>query len=390
MRLRTVLAFAAIFLLSAGTGRAIQTGAISALVQDHNSGLILFEHNADQPLPPASLSKLMTLYMVFEALEDGRLSLDEKLQVSSAAKSKGGSTMFLDTRDRPTVEDLIRGVVVLSGNDACVVLAEALSADGTEGGFARDMTARARELGMTSTSLLNSTGLPEPDHLMSARDLVLLTTRLINDFPEQYAYFAETEFEFDGRAPANRFNRNPLLKNSVEGADGLKTGYTRDSGYGIAGSAIQDGSRVSFVLLGLDSSSARAQAAEKVVDWYRKQFRTVTPLAKGETVLEVPVWMGSQGTVGATIDRDLRFPVPFASNERLTANVTIEPYVEAPVTEGQKIGELVLEVPGFDQAVSLPLRASSDVDRGGLVTASIYRLKSLWQKYFPPALTPMQ
>ncbi len=376
--------------ITAGSSHGFQTSAVSALVVDHDSGLVLFEKNANQPLPPASLSKLMTLYSVFDALEDGRLTLDERLPVSSNAKSKGGSTMFLDTRDRVTVEDLIRGVVVLSGNDACVVLAEALSPDGSEAGFARQMTARARELGLQSTTLLNSTGLPEPNHLMSARDLIVLTTRLINDFPEYYRYFAEHEFAFDGRAPANRFNRNPLLKNSVPGADGLKTGYTSKSGYGIVGSARLDGSRVSFVLLGLESSRERAQVAEEVVGWYRRQFKIVTPLSVDESVVDVPVWMGKQPMVAAVVDQQLRFPISYQNTERLTASARIDPYVEAPIEARQQIGTLVLDVPGFEQPVTVPLLARDSVERGGLFTASIYRIRSLWSKYALPYFDPSQ
>ena len=239
---------------------AFETEATAAYVIDHNTGQVLLDINADQPLPPASMSKLMTLNMVFEALEDGRLTLDTILPVSEHAMSYGGSTMFLNTRDRVSVEDLILGVVVLSGNDASAVLAEALSPDGTEAGFATLMTQRARQLGMMNSTFRNSNGWPAEGHVMSARDLGILAERLITEFPQYYTYFALREFEFDGRAPANRFNRNPLLGLGI-GADGLKTGHTEEAGYGLVGSAMQGDRRVTFVISGLDSAEARAREA---------------------------------------------------------------------------------------------------------------------------------
>jgi len=191
--------------------QAFETEATGAYVIDHNTGQVLLAHNADVPLPPASMSKLMTLLMTFEALAQGRLTLETRLPVSQNAMDYGGSTMFLNTQDRPTVEDLIRGVIVVSGNDASAVLAEALSPDGTEDGFARIATERARELGMMQTTIRNSNGWPAPGHVMSMRDLGILAEEIITAHPTYYPYFAETEFDYEGRSPANRFNRNPIL-----------------------------------------------------------------------------------------------------------------------------------------------------------------------------------
>src|SRR6056297_2409938 len=188
---------------------AFETRAKAAYVMDTTTGTVLLNQNADQPLPPASMSKLMTLYITFEAIRDGRLSLDERLPVSRHAMRYGGRTMVLGTTDPVSVEDLLRGIVVLSGNDACAVLAEALSPDGTEAGFARYMTRRAQQMGMTNSVFMNSNGWPEAGHDMSMRDLALLARKLIEEFPEFYPMFAETTFEFDGRAPQNTQNRNP-------------------------------------------------------------------------------------------------------------------------------------------------------------------------------------
>ena len=208
LRLTPVALAAALFALPA---LAFETRGSAAFVLDVGTGTVLLSKNADQPRPPASMSKLMTLYVAFEALRDGRLTLDERLPVSEHAMSYKGSTMFLDTTDRVRVEDLLRGIIVLSGNDACAVIAEALSPDGTEAGFARYMTERAQQMGMENSTFANSNGWPAAGHLMSVHDLAILANRIITDFPEYYPLFSETEFAFDGRAPSNTRNRNPLL-----------------------------------------------------------------------------------------------------------------------------------------------------------------------------------
>ncbi|MEX0369008.1 MAG: D-alanyl-D-alanine carboxypeptidase family protein, partial [Tateyamaria sp.] len=221
---------AAAALLTASTAlplAAFETNATAAYVIDDTTGTVLLNKNADDPLPPASMSKLMTLYMAFEAIERGQLSMTDELVVSAHANSFGGSTLFLKQGERVSVEDLIRGIIVLSGNDACVVIAEALSPDGTEAGFARLMTRRAQEMGMTNSTFANSSGWPAAGHRMSMRDLGLLAQRLIRDYPEYYPMFSETEFLFDANESSNRFNRNPLLGLGI-GADGLKTGHTQE------------------------------------------------------------------------------------------------------------------------------------------------------------------
>lgn len=291
-------------LLMTTSVHAFETQAKSAYVVDLKTGTVLLNKNADIPLPPASMSKLMTLYIAFEAVRDGRLSLDEKLPVSEHAMSFGGSTMFLDTTDRVQVEDLIRGIIVLSGNDACVVIAEALSPDGTEAGFARYMTQRAQALGMTNSTFANSSGWPAIGHRMSMRDLALLGTRLIEDFPQYYALFSEREFKFDGRAPQNTRNRNPLLGLGI-GADGLKTGHTEEAGFGLVGSAKQGERRVVFVISGLETAKARAKEAETIVNWAFRQFVMRDVAKQGEVVANADVWMGDAPSVGLTPQRIL-------------------------------------------------------------------------------------
>ncbi|HKL06261.1 MAG TPA: D-alanyl-D-alanine carboxypeptidase family protein [Roseovarius sp.] len=351
-------------LFTAGAS-AFETRAKAAYVMDTTTGTVLLNQNADQPLPPASMSKLMTLYVTFEAIRDGRLSLDERLPVSRHAMSFGGSTMFLDTTDRVRVEDLLRGIIVLSGNDACVVLAEALSPDGTEAGFARYMTRRAQEMGMTNSTFVNASGWPAAGHRMSMRDLALLASRLIKDFPGFYPMFAETEFAFDGRAPSNTQNRNPLLRLGM-GADGLKTGHTQEAGYGLVGSAKQGDRRVVFVISGLDTAQARAEEAQSIVNWAFRQFVEKEVLKAGTEVARADVWMGDAPSVGLTPQNDVTTLLPVLGSDDLEAEVVYQGPVRAPVAKGDRLGELVFAPDGLPET-RVPLVAAQDVPKGGFV-----------------------
>lgn len=342
---------------------AFETRAKAAFVIDQTTGTVLLTKNADDALPPASMSKLMTLYMAFEAVRDGRLSMEEKLPVSQHAMSYGGSTMFLDTTDRVKVVDLLRGIIVLSGNDACVVIAETLSPDGTEEGFARQMTLRARQLGMTNSTFANSNGWPAPGHRMSMRDLALLANLLISDFPEFYPMFAETEFAFDGRAPRNTQNRNPLLNLGI-GADGLKTGHTQEAGYGLVGSAKQAGRRVIFAISGMDSTKDRAEVSEQIVNWAFRQFSERQVLRAGKRVAQADVWMGAATKVGLVSENDIDILLPVIGQNDLEAEVVYNGPVEAPIAKGQQIAELVIKPMDLPE-IRVPLVAEADVAAGG-------------------------
>jgi D-alanyl-D-alanine carboxypeptidase (penicillin-binding protein 5/6) len=345
---------------------AFETSARGAYVLDATTGTVLLNKNADTPLPPASMSKLMTLYVAFEAVRDGRLSLDERLPVSQHAMSFGGSTMFLDTTDRVRVEDLLRGIIVLSGNDACVVIAEALSPDGTEAGFARYMTQRAQALGMTNSVFRNASGWPAEGHVMSMRDLGLLARHIIEDFPEFYPMFAEREFRFDGRAPSNIYNRNPLLGLGI-GADGLKTGHTQAAGYGLVGSAMQGDRRVIFAITGLDSAGQRARESEAIVNWAFRQFARKTVLRAGQEVARAPVWMGEADTVGLAPAEDFETLLPVLDSERIGAEVVYTGPIRAPVAKGDTLAELVLAPEGLPET-RVPLVATETVAQGGFAT----------------------
>lgn len=366
MRLIRHIAAATLCLGVALPAQAFETSAKAAYVMDVTTGTVLLDKNADTPLPPASMSKLMTLYVAFEAVRSGRLTLDERLPVSEHAMSYGGSTMFLDTTDRVRVEDLLRGIIVLSGNDACAVIAEALSPDGTEAGFARFMTQRAQQLGMTNSMFRNASGWPAEGHVMSMRDLALLARHIIEDFPEFYPMFAETEFRFDGRAPSNISNRNPLLGLGI-GADGLKTGHTEQAGFGLTGSAKQGDRRVVFVISGLATAEDRARESESIVNWAFRQFAQKSVLTAGEEVARAEVWMGEATSVGLTVAEDVSTLLPVLDGGELKGEVVYTGPVRAPVAKGDVLAELVFAPEGLPKT-RVPLVAAEDVAQGGFMT----------------------
>lgn len=348
---------------AAAQAQTFETRATAAWVFDQSTGTVLLSKNADDPLPPASMSKLMTIYMAFEAIADGRLQIDELLPVSEHAMSYEGSSMFLNTNDRVSVEDLLRGTIILSGNDSAVVLAEALSPDGTEGGFARMMTDRALELGMTHSTFLNANGWPVAGHLMSMHDLGILADHIITDFPTFYPLFSETEFLFDGRVPANTQNRNPVLSLGI-GADGLKTGHTEEAGYGLVGSAKQGDRRIIFVITGLESAAARAEEGEKIVNWAFRQFAIRNVGTEGTQIAVADVWMGEAPTVGLVLGADVNLLVPTTGGAEMTAAAIYNTPLEAPVAAGQEIGTLVITREGLPET-RVPLLANAAVARGG-------------------------
>ncbi|MCL7407649.1 D-alanyl-D-alanine carboxypeptidase family protein [Marivivens donghaensis] len=343
--------------------QSFETNARAAYVYDMTTGTVLLEKNADTPLPPASMSKLMTLYLAFEAIADGRLSPDDELLVSEHAMSYQGSSMFLRSGERVRVEDLIRGVIVLSGNDASAVLAENLSPDGTEAGFARMMTSRAQDLGMMHSTFANSNGWPDPNQRMSVRDLGILAQRLITDFPTYYPIFAEEEFLFDGRVPSNSQNRNPILGLGL-GADGMKTGHTQEAGYGLVGSAKQGDRRVVFVVTGLDSAAARAEEGQRILNWSFRQFAEKNVIETGTRVAEASVWMGQAPTVGLTVAEDVSMLVPILSGDSIDGEVVFNAPIEAPIAAGQALGELIIRFDDLPER-RIPLVAEADIPVGG-------------------------
>jgi len=357
--------------------RAFETAATAAWVYDLTTGTVLMDKNADQPLPPASMSKLMTISMLFEALRDGRVTMETEFAVSSQAKALGGSTMFLQETDRPTVSDLLHGMIVNSGNDACVVVAEGLF--GTEAEFSAKATERARAMGMTASTFANSSGWPDPTHRMSMRDLGILAVHLIQDFPEYYGIFAETEYDYKDRAPDNRFNRNPLLKLGI-GADGLKTGHTAEAGYGLVGSALQGNRRIVFVITGLPSEVARAEEAERIVGWAFRQFSEKTVAKAGIRLVEAEVHLGNVDTVGLVPAEDVRLLVPAIVQEGVSAKVVYNGPLLAPVAKGTAVAELIIHVPDLPDR-KVPLVTEDEVGKAGFLRRVTTAGWSLYGRY---------
>jgi D-alanyl-D-alanine carboxypeptidase (penicillin-binding protein 5/6) len=356
-----IASLALALVLPAAGATAFETRAREALVVDDGSGMVLLEKNADNPIPPASMSKLMTLYLLFEALRDGRVTPETTFTVSPKAQAMGGSRMFVEAGTAVPVEALIHGIIVQSGNDACVVVAEGLA--GSEAAFAGQMTRRAQELGMTASTFKNASGWPEEGHVMSARDLVTLSRHIIADFPEYYTYFKETEFTWNG---ITQPNRNPLLNLGL-GVDGLKTGHTAEAGYGLVGSAVQNGQRVIFMVGGLSSEAERRDEGEAIVKWAFGAFDTVRFYDAGEQVAEAEVWLGATPEVALVAPRDLQMLIPREERGGVKARVLYNSPVEAPIAEGQKLGVLEVAVPGKDP-MAFDLVAGADVPRGGLMT----------------------
>ncbi len=342
-------------------GQTQTTPARAAIVIDLTSGAVLLEKNADTPVPPASMSKLMTLDVVFDTLETGRLALGDTFRTSERAAAMGGSKMFIRSGELVSVEDLLRGVIVQSGNDAAVALAEAIS--GTEEAFSALMTQRAADIGLTGSSFTNATGWPDPKHRMSPRDLATLAARIINRYPRHYAMFAETEFTWDG---ITQRNRNPLLDNGI-GADGLKTGYTEKAGYGLVASAKRGERRILLVVTGLGSVQQRSQEAERLINWAFRAFETARLYKAGDPVAEAEVWIGAARRVALAPSRDLIVTAPYGMLGKAEISARFIEPVEAPVEAGAELGHLEVALPGVTP-VSVPLVAAETVERGGIIT----------------------
>ncbi|MCB1389047.1 MAG: D-alanyl-D-alanine carboxypeptidase [Rhodobacteraceae bacterium] len=330
-------------------------------ILDVGSGQVLAQQNADIPLPPASMSKLMTLAMLLDALDQGRITLSTTWNVSARAHGMGGSSMFLETRDRPTTEDLIRGLAVVSGNDAAVVIAEGLG--GTEEAFAQMAQTRAGQIGMTQTTIANASGWPDPRHRMSLHDLGMLARYLIVDHADYFHYLSETEFTWNNITQPNRL---PLLSAGI-GLDGLKTGHTEEAGYSMVGSAHQGSRRIIFVFSGLSSMGERSEEAERIVNWAFRQFVERQVLPGGQAVAEAEVWMGAESHVPLVAAQDLTVLVPVVAQGEIAARVEYDGPLAAPVEQGAEVAQLVVEVPGLPDPFRLPLVAGHSVAEGGIL-----------------------
>lgn len=347
-----------------------ETAAKQAIIVDYDTGAVLFEQNADERMPTSSMSKTMTIYLVFEALKKGRISLDDTFLVSEKAWRKGGSKMFVEVDKRVHVEDLIRGVIIQSGNDATIVLAEGLA--GSEEAFAQGLNAKAQELGMTSSHFMNASGWPDPDHYSTARDLAILGIATIRDFPEYYPYYAEKEFSYNN---IPQRNRNVLLYRDL-GADGIKTGHTESGGYGLIGSGVYNGRRVVLVINGLPDEKARAQESARLLEWGLKRFENHKLFSKGETVGEAAVALGKAKSVPLALKDDLVVTIPQIALKDFTISIVYDGPLIAPVSAGQEVARLRVEIPHM-QPVERPLYAAQGVERLGVFAGALAKVKIL-------------
>lgn len=358
---RLALALVPLLCLAAVPARAFETAAKAAVLLDYRTGQVLLAKEADIALPPASMSKLMTAYLLFEQLHQGRIKLDDMLPVSEAAWRMGGSQMFLEVGDRVSVSDLLRGIIIQSGNDACVVAAEALA--GTEAAFAEMMNAKAAELGLTASHFANSTGLDAPGHLMSVRDLAVLARRIIQEFPEYYSIYSEKEYTFAG---IKQHNRNPLLQAGVPGVDGMKTGYTSQAGYGLVTSAQRGDQRLILVITGLPSLKARRAEAASLLEYGFREFREYQVFKPGETVREADVWFGEQPKVPLVAAETVAVTLSREARKGMTAKLVYDNPAAAPIVKGQQLGRVEITAPGTEP-FNVPLLAAADVPEAGML-----------------------
>lgn len=359
----------------AAPAQIIGTEAEYAVIMDHESGEILWSKDAETPMIPASMTKMMTAYYVFELIEQGVISLQDEMVVSEDAWRRGGfpsgtSTMGLAPKERPTVEQLLHGVIIMSGNDACIVLAEGIA--GSEEAFAAQMTARAQELGLTSINFVNATGLEGEGHVASAADLARLARLIIENFPQYYGWYDDPEYTWGAYTQANR---NPLL-GTMEGADGLKTGHLDASGYGLTASAVRDGKRRIIVLNGTESKQARAQEAERLMRMAFTAFETRTIQGGEARLAELDVWMGERRSVGVQLQDSVDVTAHKRAFSRGKSEIVYDRLIEAPISAGDQIATLVVTIEGKDP-IELPLVASEDVPRLGFVGKAIEGLSRM-------------
>ena len=351
-------------LLAAVNARAIDAKAQNMILMDYTTGEHLYEKDVTEPIPPASMSKLMTIYMIFDKLRDGSLSLEDTFKVSENAWRKGGaasggSTMFLAIGDEVTVDQLLKGIIIQSGNDACIVAAENIAGD--EDSFVDAMNKKAAEIGLTHSHFANVTGLPHPDHRMSVEDLAKLARRIIQEFPQFYHLFSQKEFVYNN---IRQGNRNPLLY-SMPYADGLKTGHTEEAGFCLTASAKKGERRIIGVMTGFKSNKERSEEAEKMMSWAFREYDNYNLIEKGRKVADIPVWYGTDKTVPMVVSEDVVKTIKKSLRNQVKLVVSYDKPVQAPVQMGQKLGVLKIEIP--DTAVTeVPLIAGQTINKVGL------------------------
>ncbi len=352
-----------VLLSNVNMAQAIESKAKNLILMDYETGEYLYSKDAQKMIPPASMSKLMTVYIIFSKLKDGSLSEDDVFTVSENAWRKGGaasgsSTMFLNINEKVRVGDLIQGIIVQSGNDACIVAAENIA--GSEEDFARMMNDTAKRLGMNNSSFANSTGWPHPDQRMSVEDLAKLARIIIHDFPEYYPIFSERNYTHNN---IRQGNRNPLLYSMPE-ADGLKTGHTEEAGFCLTGSAKRGDRRLIGVMSGLSSNKERSEEAERIMNWGFREFENYKILKQGQKVAEVPVWFGEEKSVDLLVNQDVVKTIKKSKASKVKMTAVYDKPVKAPIAQGDKLGFVRVEVPG-QNPMEVPLIAGQEVKKLG-------------------------
>lgn len=347
----------------AATTQILESDADYAVIMDHETGEVLWSKNGDVPMIPASMTKMMTAYFVFDLIDQGEITLDTEMAVSEDAWRRGGfpsgtSTMGLRPKERPTVRELLHGMIIMSGNDACIVLAEGIA--GSEAAFSRQMTERAQELGLSSVNFVNSTGLEGEGHIVSSADLARLAKLIIDDYPQYYEWYSQDSYTWGQYTQANR---NPLL-GTMDGADGLKTGHLDISGYGLTASAVRDGKRRIIVINGLASKQARAQEAERLMRMAFTAFETRTIEADDKRLAELDVWMGERRKVGIQLGESVDVTAHKRAFSKGKSEIVHDRLIEAPINQGDQIATLIVTIEGKDP-IELPLLASESVGRLG-------------------------
>lgn len=339
------------FSFSAG---AIETTAKQAFLIDMNTHSVLLDKEGDTRMHPSSMSKLMTVYILFSRMKEGRIKPTDKFTISEKAWRTQGSKTFVHVGDEIAVEDLIHGIIIQSGNDACIVVAEGIS--GSEDAFAGEMNRVAKEIGLTNSHFVNATGLPDENHLMSPRDLAMLAERMIVDFPEYYHYFSIREYTYN---KIKQQNRNRLLGSNI-GVDGLKTGHTDEAGYGITLSAKQGDRRLILVINGTENDNARVEEGDKLLRWGFREFENKTIARAGENISDADVWFGEKKTVPLMSDKDIAVTIPISAKENTSFKIRYTGPVPAPVAKGDHIADLIISSSGSTQQV-VPLMAAEDI-----------------------------
>ena len=324
-------------ILKFNPANSLETIADQGVLYDYESKSTIFEKNINEPMSPSSMSKIMTIYYLFKKIDEGEISLEDKFLVSKKAWKKGGSKMFVNVNSEVKVEDLIRGIIVQSGNDACIVVAEAIS--GSEELFAKELNELGKEIGLKNSNFTNSTGWPDPEHLMTVNDLLTLTIRTIEDFPDLYHYYAEKEFTFND---IKQINRNPLLFNNT-GADGLKTGHTSLGGYGIVATVKKNDRRLILVLNGIKSNRSRSKESKRLINIGFKQFNNILVANEGDELIDIPVWGGKKKSVKLYTKQKILITIPKRLKKKISYKIRYESPLFAPLTKDKSAGELIIK-----------------------------------------------